>query len=246
MDLIKVNTIHGDVVVIDTNRDDWVEQLAEATKERAVIRTPKGYSSAMKNLGYSKVGECSKYVDLWVSDGVPHIELPQNPCVFMIEDPRYAMEFVDSRIYNSFDSAALILNTTKYPSMYMFTNRGLHIDKSCLSGWVNRIPDVYGNRAMHVVVVVDAKDIEAMGNNRLNALSNAVAKVERNAVRVDFVVIGHTNWTVNFKEVFIVDKQRDDLFVCSSMYKKLVYKKVDTADLKQEVYNGIQAMYEGL
>lgn len=67
-----------------------------------------------------------------------------------------------------------------------------------------------------------------MSVNRLNALANAITEAERNPkITIDIVVVGSTNWTVNFKNVYGVSSTSDGYFVCRGVANEYKQGKMD-------------------
>lgn len=249
MHYIKVNNSKG-LAEINTEDWDWVKQLRDCTEEvPAVIRTPKGFSSVMENMGYISLNECSPYTDLWMSfgDELPSEDLSSVSAVFMCKDSRVASDFLDTRAVSLDTPCVVLLQTCRLSESKVgtFYSRaadlaGVARSVRCtdLAQNIRNLNDVVTRTTTRVIVTVSSDDLESMNTNRLNALANAITEAEKNPkITLDIIVVGTTNWTVNFKNAYSVNLVPDGYFACRSLTDEYKYGKVAVEEVQMWLDN---------
>lgn len=242
MHSIKVNNSKG-LAEINTEDDDWLQQLRDCTTEvPAVIRTPKGFKTVMVNMGYISLNESSPYTDLWMSfgDELPSEDLPSNSAVFMCSNSEIASGFLDTRVSGLDVPNVVLLQACRLPESLIGTyytrtsnlTGGVQtIECDDLSNYIRRLIDNI-TVTTRLVITISSTGLESLNTNRLNALSNAVIEAERNPkITVDVIVVGTTNWTVNFKYIFGVGKTPDGYFTCQGLESEYKLGKAHSRDV---------------
>lgn len=241
---IKVNNIKG---LAEINTEDWdcIKQLRACTTDvPAIIRTPKGFKSVMENMGYISVGECSKYTDLWMSfgDELPSEDLSSVSAVFMCENSKVASEFIDTRAVSLDTPCVVLIQTCKlkeskvgtyYSKASSLAGVAGMVECTDLARYIRNLNEVVTQTTARVIITLPSDDLENMSVNRLNALANAITEAERNPkITIDIVVVGSTNWTVNFKNVYGVSSTSDGYFVCRGVANEYKQGKMDEDEVQ--------------
>lgn len=251
---IKVNNIKG-LAEINTEDWDWIKQLRDCTVDiPAIIRTPKGFKSVMENMGYISIGECSKYTDLWMSfgDELPAEDLSSISAVFMCENSKVASVFIDTRAVSLDTPCVVLIQTCKLKESKVATYYSKASSLAGVAGmvecidlarYIRNLNEVVTQATARIIVTISSEDLESMSVNRLNALANAITEAERNPkITVDIVVVGSTNWTVNFKNVYGVSSTSDGYFVCRGVTNEYKQGKMDEDEVQSWLASKTEAV----
>ena len=99
--------------------------------------------------------------------------------------------------------------------------------------YIRNLNEVVTQTTARVIITLPSDDLENMSVNRLNALANAITEAERNPkITIDIVVVGSTNWTVNFKNVYGVSSTSDGYFVCRGVANEYKQGKMDEDEVQ--------------
>lgn len=112
-----------------------------------------------------------------------------------------------------------------------------------LARYIRNLNEVVTQTTARVIITLHSDDLESISVNRSNALANAITEAERNPkITIDIVVVGSTNWTVNFKDIYGVSSTSDGYFICRGVANEYKQGKMDEDEVQSWLDSKIEAV----